>query len=89
LHLKAVAQITEADYFKAGSADDLKQVYQYLSTPFKLEKRDTEISALLAGAALICLMLAQALSEYWFRMGASSSAFMANRPLIVRESSHE
>ncbi len=87
--LKAVAQITEADYFKAGSADDLKQVYQHLSTQFTLEKRDTEISALLAGAALICVVLALALSVYWFRMGASSSAFMANRPFIVRESSYE
>lgn len=78
--LKAVAQITAADYFKAGSADDLKKVYQHLSTQFTLEKRDTEISALLAGAALWCVVLALAMSAYWFRMGTPMGAFMKNRP---------
>lgn len=70
--LKAVAKITEADYFKAGSADDLKKVYQHLSTQFILEKRDTEITALLAGAALLLIILALAVSAYWFRLGPSS-----------------
>jgi Ca-activated chloride channel family protein len=67
--LKAVAKITEADYFKAGSADDLKKVYQHLSTQFTLEKRDTEISALLGGIALILIVLALILSVRWFGMG--------------------
>ncbi|MEY3521747.1 MAG: hypothetical protein RLZZ177_2462 [Pseudomonadota bacterium] len=67
--LKAVAKITEAEYFKAGSAEDLKKVYQYLSNQFALEKRDTEITALLSGAALIMIALALILSAKWFRMG--------------------
>ncbi len=67
--LKAVAKITEAEYFKAGSADDLKKIYQHLSNQFTLEKRDTEITALLAGAALLMLLLALVLSSIWFRMG--------------------
>jgi len=67
--LKGVAKITEADYFKAGSADDLKQVYQHLSTQFTLEKRDTEITALLAGLALLLILSALGLSAYWFRIG--------------------
>ena len=71
--LKAVAKITEADYFKAGSADDLKKVYQHLSTQFTLEKRDTEISALLAGAALLLIVLALVLSAFWFRIGPQNS----------------
>jgi Ca-activated chloride channel family protein len=71
--LKAVAKITEADYFKAGSAEDLKKVYQHLSTQFTLEKRDTEITALLAGAALFLTVLALALSALWFRLGPQNS----------------
>ena len=83
--LKAVAKITEADYFKAGSAEDLKKVYQHLSTQFTLEKRDTEISALLAGAALLLIVLALVLSAFWFRIGpqpqpnAASSSCWARR----------
>ena len=46
--LKTVAQITRADYFYAGSADDLKKVYQGLSTRLVVEKKETEISALFA-----------------------------------------
>lgn len=67
--LKAVAKITEAEYFKAASANDLKKVYEHLSNQFTLEKRDTEISSLLAGAALLLMLLAFALSALWFRMG--------------------
>jgi Ca-activated chloride channel family protein len=67
--LKAVAKITEAEYFKAGSADDLKKVYQHLSNQFILEKRDTEITALLCGAALFMMLLAFVLSAIWFGMG--------------------
>jgi Ca-activated chloride channel homolog len=71
--LKAVAKTTEADYFKAGSAEDLKKVYQHLSTQFTLEKRDTEITSILAGIALILILLAIALSGLWFKLGPQSS----------------
>jgi galactose-1-phosphate uridylyltransferase len=47
--LKAIAKITEADYFKAGSAEDLKQVYKHLSTQFTMEKRETENYSLAFG----------------------------------------
>jgi len=70
--LKAVAKITEADYFKAGSAEDLKKVYQHLSTQFTLEKRDTEVTSLLAGLALLLIFVALILSAIWFRMGPYS-----------------
>lgn len=64
--LKAVADITEAEYFKATSAQELKGIYQQLSSQFTLERRDTEISALLAAAALLLTLLALLLSWKWF-----------------------
>ena len=65
--LKAVAKLTNADYFYAGTAADLKKVYQGLSTRLDgRERKETEISALLAtlGAALV--VLAAGLSVWWF-----------------------
>lgn len=64
--LQAVAQVTEAEYFKASSAQELKGIYQKLSSQFTLERRDTEISALFAAAALLLTLLALLLSWKWF-----------------------
>ena len=64
--LKAVAKLTSADYFYAGSAADLKKVYQRLSTRLVVEKKETEISALLAALGAALVVLAAGLSVWWF-----------------------
>ncbi len=64
--LKTVAQITRADYFYAGSAEDLKKVYQGLSTRLVVEKKETEISALFAAFGALLVAAAAALSVAWF-----------------------
>ena len=64
--LKAIANQTRADYFYAGTADDLKKVYQSLSTRLVVEKRETEISALFAGLGALLLVAGAALSVWWF-----------------------
>jgi len=65
--LRAVATLTGAEYFQAGSAADLSQVYRQLSARFAMERRETEVSALLAAASVVLLVLACALSMLWFR----------------------
>jgi Ca-activated chloride channel family protein len=65
--LRAVAKMTGGEYFQAGSAADLSQVYRNLSTRLSLERKDTEISALLAAAAALLLAMACTLSYLWFR----------------------
>ncbi|ANN67354.1 VWA domain-containing protein [Bordetella bronchialis] len=65
--LRAVAKLTGGEYFQAGSASDLSQVYSKLSTRFSLERRETEIGALLAAAAALLLAAACVLSVLWFR----------------------
>jgi len=65
--LRAVARITGGEYFQAGSADDLSRVYRDLNTRFSLERRETEIGALLAAAAVLLLVAACTLSVLWFR----------------------
>ena len=64
--LKAIAKVTNADYFYAGTAADLKKVYQGLSTRLIVEKKETEISALLAGFGALLVVLAAGLSVWWF-----------------------
>jgi Ca-activated chloride channel family protein len=64
--LKAIANMTRADYFYAGTAQDLKKVYQGLSTRLVVEKKETEISGLLAAFGALLVTLAAGLSVWWF-----------------------
>ncbi len=64
--LKQISSITGAEYFYAGTALDLKKVYQSLNSKFVLEKKETEITALFAAAAAFTLLLSALLSLLWF-----------------------
>jgi Ca-activated chloride channel family protein len=64
--LKSIANVTHADYFYAGTAEDLKKVYQGLSARMVVEKRETEISALFAALGALLVVLAASLSVWWF-----------------------
>jgi Ca-activated chloride channel homolog len=64
--LKAIAQKTDAEYFYAGTAHDLKKVYTALSSKLTVEKKETEISALFAMAAAALALVSAGLSLLWF-----------------------
>jgi Ca-activated chloride channel homolog len=64
--LKGIASMTRADYFYAGTAEDLKKVYQGLSTKLIVEKKETEVSALFAALGALLVVLAASLSVWWF-----------------------
>ena len=64
--LKAVAQITQAEYFYAGNADALRKVYEKLSTRLQVDKKETELSGLLSLAAAVLAITSAALSLLWF-----------------------
>jgi Ca-activated chloride channel homolog len=64
--LKQIASKTNAEYFYAGSSQDLHKVYETLSSKLTMEKKETEISALFALAAAALALLAAGLSVYWF-----------------------
>jgi Ca-activated chloride channel family protein len=67
--LKQVAKITDAEYYHAGTAADLKKVYQTLNSKLALEQRDTEMSALLSALAALLAFCAAGLSLMWFHRG--------------------
>jgi len=64
--LKQIANLTGAEYFYAGTAVDLKKIYQSLNSRFVLERKETEITALFAAAAALTVLLSAALSLAWF-----------------------
>ena len=64
--LKNIADRTRADYFYAGTAEDLKKVYQSLSSRLVVEKKETEISALFAALGALLVVSAAGLSVWWF-----------------------
>ncbi|HEX2546796.1 MAG TPA: ABC transporter ATP-binding protein, partial [Ramlibacter sp.] len=63
---KAVANKTAAEYFYAGTAQDLKKVYETLSSKLTVEKKETEVSALFAMMAAALALLSAGLSLVWF-----------------------
>jgi Ca-activated chloride channel family protein len=64
--LKSVASMTLGEYFHAGSAVDLKKVYETLNSRLVFEKKQTEVTALAAAAAAVLSLLAAGLSMLWF-----------------------
>jgi Ca-activated chloride channel family protein len=64
--LKAIASRTNAEYFYAGTAADLKKVYNTLSSRLTVEKKETEVSGLLALVAAALALVSAGLSLLWF-----------------------
>ncbi len=64
--LKAIATKTNAEYFYAGTATDLKKVYETLSSRLTVEKKETEVSALFALVAAALALFSAGLSLLWF-----------------------
>jgi Ca-activated chloride channel homolog len=64
--LKAVARTTQGEYFYAGTAANLKQVYESLSTRLTVRSQETEVTSLLALLGAVLVVLAAGLSMLWF-----------------------
>lgn len=64
--LKQVAQITDAKYYYAKDADELRTVYQTLDTRTLLRTQLQEITVLFTGAGAVIIFVAGMLSLFWF-----------------------
>jgi Ca-activated chloride channel family protein len=64
--LREVARMTGGEYHHAGTAEDLRSVYQQLGSRMQVQTRQTELTALLAWVATILVLAAAALSMRWF-----------------------
>ncbi|MEP7275495.1 MAG: VWA domain-containing protein [Betaproteobacteria bacterium] len=64
--LKRIALITHGEYFYAGTAAELKKVYETLNSRMVLERKETEVTALFAATAAVLALLSALLSLLWF-----------------------
>jgi Ca-activated chloride channel family protein len=64
--LKAVADLTRGEYFYAGTAVDLKKIYESLRSRLVLERKRTEVTAVFCAVAAALVILSAALSLAWF-----------------------
>ncbi|MEP7328225.1 MAG: VWA domain-containing protein [Betaproteobacteria bacterium] len=64
--LKNIANVTQGEYFYAGTATDLRKVYETLNSKLVFEQKQTEITALFSAVAALVALLAAALSMLWF-----------------------
>jgi Ca-activated chloride channel homolog len=64
--LRQVAEMTGGEYHHAGTAEALRNVYLHLGSRLQVSARRTELTALLALAAVIVLAAAAGLSLRWF-----------------------
>jgi Ca-activated chloride channel family protein len=64
--LKTIADITRGEYFYAGTAVDLKKIYESLNSRLVMETKKTEVTALFSAAAALLAMIAALLSLVWF-----------------------
>src|SRR6185436_6367898 len=64
--LKAIADLTRAEYFYAGTAGDLKKIYESLRAKMVLETKETEITSLFSAIAAAAVLLSASLSLLWF-----------------------
>jgi Ca-activated chloride channel family protein len=64
--LKAIAELTNAEYFHAASGTELKKIYDGLAAKFVLQREETEVTALFAAVAAALLIAGAGLSLAWF-----------------------
>jgi Ca-activated chloride channel family protein len=63
--LKAVADITRGEYFYAGTAADLRKIYQNLNSRLVLEHKNVEVTSLVSAGAALLVVAALGLSLLW------------------------
>ena len=64
--LKNISILTHGEYFYAGTAEDLKKVYESLSARMVVERKETEVTAVFAALGALLSVFAAGLSLWWF-----------------------
>jgi Ca-activated chloride channel family protein len=64
--LRGVAERARGTYFSAADANELQRVYQSIDLKLEVKGRNTEITAIFAGAGLVLFLIAAGLSLRWY-----------------------
>jgi len=64
--LRAIAEKTKGDYFRAGNDTDLRSIYENLGSTVRVKQEKTEVTALLSALAVLFLLASGGFSLFWF-----------------------
>jgi Ca-activated chloride channel family protein len=64
--LQQIAQVTGAGYYRAADQAALSAIYDDVAAQLVVRAQEMEVTALLAGAAVLVMLLGGALSLLWF-----------------------
>ena len=63
--LQGIAQLSAGEYYNAANAEDFQAIYKNLDLQLVVEPEKTEITALLAGAGVLVLLIGGLCSMFW------------------------
>jgi Ca-activated chloride channel family protein len=63
--LQQISQLTGGTYYKAGSAQQLAQIYDQLNPELVIKPEKTEVTSLFAGAGIVVLLIGGVFSMLW------------------------
>lgn len=64
--LQSIATATSGEYFRAEDSEQLAEVYDSIDLKLVVEGEPTEVTGIVAGAALLLLLLRSGLMMHWF-----------------------
>jgi Ca-activated chloride channel family protein len=64
--LQYIADTTGGEYYNAGSAEDLRRIYNDLEPKLSLKREEMEITSILAGISFLVILIGGAISLLWF-----------------------
>ena len=64
--LQKIAKITNGFYFNAETEEDLRTIYKSIEPGFRINKEETEVTAVFAGLSILILLAGGMLSLLWF-----------------------
>ncbi len=79
--LQGIADITKGTYLHAGTAAELKQAYQDLTTRLIVERKEVELSFAFVALATLFLLAALGLSLYWFPVVTGATRLRGQEPI--------
>ena len=64
--LQYIADTTGGAYYNAGSAEDLRRIYNDLEPKLSIKREEMEITSILAGISFLVILIGGAISLLWF-----------------------
>ena len=64
--LQYIADTTGGEYYNAGSAEDLRRIYNDLEPKLSIKREEMEITSILAGISFLIILIGGAISLLWF-----------------------